>query len=104
MMPVIAYNILESVELLANTAKNFLIQCVSGIEANKERCLEYAEKSLATCTSLAPIIGYDKAAQVAKLAYKENKTVRQAAIEGKLASAEQLEKALDLFAMTKPGL
>ncbi len=104
MMPALAHNLLESVDLLASVSNNFVDKCVSGITANKEKCLEYAEKSLSTCTSLAPVIGYDKAAQVAKTAYKEDKTVRQVARELKVLEEKELSKLLDLLNMTKPGL
>jgi fumarate hydratase class II len=104
MLPVIAHNLLESVELLASACRNFSRRCVSGITANEERCLEYAERSLATCTSLAPKIGYDQAAKVAKRAYQENKTVRQAAREQQVLEEAELARVLDLAAMTKPGL
>jgi len=104
MMPVMAYSALQSAELLAAVSKNFVVKCIEGIKANQERCKQYAEASLATCTSLAPIIGYDKAAALAKTAYKENKTIREVALEQGVLSKEQLDKALDLFAMTKPGV
>lgn len=104
MMPVMAYSILQSIELLASASTNLVDKCVDGIFANKEQCLEYAEKSLAVCTSLAPKIGYDKAAQVAKTAFKENKTVRQVARELKVLDEAELEKTLDLRSMTKPGV
>jgi fumarate hydratase class II len=104
MMPVLAYNLLESIELLANTARNFNLKCVSGITANEERCRDLAEKSLATVTSLAPKIGYDKAAELAKRAMKEDKTVRQVALEMNLLPEAELSRLLDLMAMTKPGL
>jgi fumarate hydratase, class II len=104
MLPVIAYNLLQSVELLGNVSKNFNERCVSGIEANEARCLELAEKSLATCTSLAPKIGYDKAASLAKRAYAEDKTVRAVALEMKVLDENELNRVLDLEAMTKPGL
>jgi len=104
MMPALAYNLLQAIELLANTARNFNRKCVSGITANEERCLELAEKSLATVTSLAPKIGYDKAAELAKRAMKEDKTVRQVAREMKLLPEAELERLLDLMSMTKPGL
>jgi fumarate hydratase class II len=104
MMPALAYNLLEAIELLANTARNFNRKCVSGITANEERCLDLAEKSLATVTSLAPKIGYDKAAELAKRAMKEDKTVRQVAREMKLLPEAELERLLDLMSMTKPGL
>ncbi len=104
MLPVIAHNLLESIEFLGNVADNFAARCVEGISANEERCLELAEKSLSTVTSLAPKIGYDKAAELAKRAYKENKTVRQTAREMKVLPEEELNKVLDLISMTKPGL
>ena len=104
MLPVLAHNILEAVDLMANTARNFARKCVVGITANEERCLELAEKSLATVTSLAPVIGYDKAAELAKRAMKEDKTVRQVALEMKVLPDEELARLLDLEAMTKPGL
>lgn len=104
MMPVLAYNLLEAIELLASTSRNFTRNCVSGITANEERCKDLAEKSLATVTSLAPKIGYDKAAELAKRAMKEDKTVRQVAREMNLLPETELARLLDLMAMTKPGL
>ncbi len=104
MLPVMAHNVLESAEILAAAALNFTTACVSGIEANKDRCAEFAENSLATCTSLAPKIGYDLAAKVAKKAYAEGKSVREAAREMKVLPDAELERVLDLMAMTKPGL
>lgn len=104
MLPVIGYNILQSIELLASSASNFVDKCIAGITANEEQCRKYAEASLATCTSLAPIIGYDVAAKLAKRAYQEGKTVREMAVEMAVLPTEKLERALDLFAMTKPGV
>jgi fumarate hydratase, class II len=104
MMPVIAHNLLESIEILGNAANNLAERCIEGITANREKCLEYAEKSLAVCTALAPIIGYDNAAKLAKRAYEEDKTVRETAREMNLLPEEELDRVLDLFAMTKPGL
>jgi len=104
MLPVIGYNLLESIELTGSVSANFVEKCIKGITANSEKCLENAEKSLATCTSLAPKIGYDKAAALAKQALKENKTVRQVAEEMQVLDPEELARVLDLKAMTKPGL
>ena len=104
MMPALAHNLLEAIELLASAASNFNKNCVSGITANEERCRDLAEKSLATVTSLAPKIGYDKAAELAKRAMKEDKTVRAVAQEMKLLPEAELSRLLDLMAMTKPGL
>jgi fumarate hydratase class II len=102
MMPVMAYNLLQSIDLLSNAARVFADRCVAGLEANMKRCEELVEQSLAMCTSLAPLIGYDKAAEIAKESFKSGKTVRQIAVEMKLLSAGDLEKALDPKRMTSP--
>jgi fumarate hydratase class II len=104
MMPVLAYNLLASIDLLANAIRNFSQRCVAGITANEAHCRELAEKSLATVTALAPAIGYDTAAQLAKRALQENRTVRQVAEEMNVLPKEELARLLDLVAMTKPGL
>jgi fumarate hydratase class II len=103
MLPVIGYNILQSIELIASCSENFVNKCIDGIEANEDVCRDYAEKSLATCTSLAPVIGYDKAAAIAKQAYKENKTVREVASEAGVLDPAELDKVLNLMSMTRPG-
>jgi fumarate hydratase class II len=102
MMPVMAYNILQSIELLAAGARIFADRCAAGIEANRQRCEAMVEDSLAMCTSLAPLIGYDKAAEIAKESFKTGKTVRQIAIEKNLMDRKALDKALDARRMTEP--
>jgi fumarate hydratase class II len=102
MMPVMAYNLLQSIELLARAARVFADRCVAGLDANVERCEGLVEQSLAMCTSLAPIIGYDKAADVAKESFKTGKTVRQVAAERKLMGESELNKAMDAKRMTEP--
>lgn len=102
MMPMMANNILESVRLLSRVSTVFADKCINGIEADKKRCEEMIEKSLAMCTSLAPIIGYDKAAAIAKEAYATGKTVREVALEKKVLSEDELEKVLDPWSMTEP--
>ncbi|MDB5295936.1 MAG: Fumarate hydratase class [Phycisphaerales bacterium] len=102
MMPVMAYNLLQSVELLSRAARVFADRCATGIEANVERCEGLVEQSLAMCTSLAPVIGYDKAADVAKESFKTGKTVRQVAQERKLVPDADLSKVLDARRMTEP--
>ncbi len=102
MMPVMAFNLLQSIELLSRAAKIFADRCVAGLEANAPRCAESVEQSLAMCTSLAPAIGYDKAAEVAKESFKTGKTVRQVAAERELLSEADLKKALDPLRMTQP--
>ena len=104
MMPVMAHNILQSVELLSTSAKNFAIRCIDGIEADEARLHQLAEANISTVTALAPKIGYDKAAQLAKEAHKSGATLREVAAKHNVLPAEELEKALDLIAMTKPGL
>src|SRR5207244_13229627 len=92
MMPVMAYNILQSIELLSRAARVFADRCVAGIEANQERCESLVEQSLAMCTSLAPLIGYDKAAEIAKESLKTGKTVRQVAMEKNLVDKAALDQ------------
>jgi fumarate hydratase class II len=102
MMPVMAYNVLQSIELLSRAARVFADRCVAGLEANRERCESLVEQSLAMCTSLAPVIGYDKAADIAKESFKTGKTVRQIAAERKLMPEAELNKILDARRMTQP--
>jgi len=104
MMPVMAHNILESIRLLAASATNLTERCILGIQANKERCNELVEKSLAMCTALAPEIGYDAAASIAEEAYKTGQTVRQIATAKKILPPKRLREILDPMRMTKPGI
>jgi len=103
MMPMMAHNLLESIRLLTNASRVFADRCVAGIEADDKRCSDMIEGSLAMCTSLAPLIGYDKAAAIAKEAYATGKTVRQVAREQNVLPTADLDKALDPKSMTKPG-
>jgi len=102
MMPVMAHNILESIRLLGNVADAFTEKCVVGIAANEERCRELVELSMAMVTSLAPKIGYDRAAEIAKESARTGKTVRAICREKKVLENE-LEDALDPVTMTRPG-
>lgn len=103
MMPVMADNVLESIELLSSVSRTFVDKCISGIKANTEKCAEYANKSLAICTALAPIIGYDQAAKLAKQAYQEDKTIRELLVAQNVMKEDEINSVLDLFAMTKPS-
>ena len=103
MMPVTAYNLLQSISLLATAARNFTEQCVKGISATTKGP-EMVERGLAICTALAPIIGYDAAANISKEAYKTGKTVREVARERTNLSDEELDRVLDPASMTKPRL
>ena len=104
MMPVMAHNVLESIRLLAASVANLTDRCVDGIEANAERAGEMIEKSLAMCTALAPVIGYDAAAAIAKESYKTGKTVREVALAKGVMSPKRLKEVLDPIKMTKPGI
>ncbi len=104
MMPVIAYNLLQSIEILANVCRLLAEKCVVGIEANRERNREMVEKSLAMVTSLVPKIGYDAATALAKEAFASGRTVREVAMERKVLPVEELEEALDAYAMTEGGI
>ncbi len=104
MMPVMARNILESIHLLARASENFVDRCVAGTQADEARCASMIEQSLAMCTSLAPAIGYDAAARIAKKAYDTSKTVRQVALEDKVLPEEKLKELLDPWTMTLPGV
>ena len=103
MMPVMAHNLLESIRILGNVADVFADKCVSGIVANRERCQELVELSMAMVTSLAPKIGYDRAAEIAKESARTGKTVREICLEQKVLPEAELEAALDPVAMTEPG-
>jgi fumarate hydratase class II len=95
MMPLIAYNLLQSLSLLASGVDNFSKKCVKGLKADRKRCEEMIEKSLALATALTPVIGYEEAARIAKKAYLQNKTIREAVEEERLLSKEELNRLLD---------
>ena len=100
MLPVIALNLLQSIGLLATTSTNLAAQCVSDLEAT-ERGPELVENGLMLATALAPEVGYDKAADIAKTAYKEDKTIREVAREQTDLSEEKLDELLDARKMTE---
>ena len=103
MLPVMAYNLLQSIELLATASTNFAVKCITGIKANEERCKSLIEESLAMCTALAPVIGYEAAAKLAKDAYKSGKTVREVAREQNVLPEKRLTQLLDPWRMTQAG-
>jgi len=103
MMPVMAHDLLESIRLLANVVDVFCEKCIYGIVANEERCRELVELSMAMVTSLAPKIGYDRAAEIAKESAKTGRTVREISREKEILPEKELERALDPVAMTEPG-
>jgi len=104
MLPVMADNLLESIQLLGNATANFADQCIAGITANVERCASLVEQSQSMCTSLAPEIGYDRAAAIAKESFRSGKTVREVAREQKVLPEDRLAKVLDPWSMTERGI
>ncbi len=101
MLPLIAYNLLQSIEILGNAAANLSEQCVEGLQATK-RAPEMVERSLMLATALAPEVGYDKAADISKEAYKNDRTIREVASEQTDLSDEELDEVLDAQEMTGP--
>ena len=101
MMPLIAYNLIHSIEILGNTLDALTKRCLTGIEARRDRCLAYAEGSLALVTALNPHIGYLNAAAVAKESLETGKSVRQLVLEKELMSEEELAQVLDLEQMSQ---
>lgn len=93
-MPVIAFNVLQSIKLLADACESFTDNCVVGIEANEANIKKHLENSLMLVTSLNPVIGYDNAAKVAKKAHKENKTLKEAVIELGLLTSEKFDEVV----------
>jgi fumarate hydratase class II len=104
MMPVMAHALDQSIQLLASAARVFAEKCIDGITANEERCRELLEGNLSLATALAPSVGYDEAATIAKIAFREHKTARQVALERQVLPAAELERVLDARAMTEPGI
>ncbi|MQA85384.1 MAG: aspartate ammonia-lyase [Streptosporangiales bacterium] len=107
MLPMLARNVLESIRLLSNVSRLFADRCVAGIEADAERCREYAESSPSIVTPLNRYLGYEEAAKVAKQALAERKTIKEVVLERGYVeqgaiTVEQLDEALDVLAMTRP--
>ena len=96
MMPVMAYNLLQSIDLLAAAAAVFAEKCVDGIAARREACAAFIERSLALVTGLVPRIGYDRAAAVAKKAYDSGRTVREVLTEDRILPKEEIDKLLNI--------
>ena len=102
MLPLIAHNLTNSIKILSNGIRVFTDKLIMDLQANEEKCSGYIEGSLAMCTSLAPVIGYDKAAQIAHKAFESGKTVREIATEEKVLDKEQLDRLLDPKMMIIP--
>ncbi|MGK7310949.1 MAG: class II fumarate hydratase [Candidatus Longimicrobiales bacterium M2_2A_002] len=104
MMPLMAHAMLQSTRILANASKVLAEKCVDGIVANEERITELLEGNLSLGTALAPHIGYDAAASLAKEAFAQGKTVRELAKEKEVLPEDELERVLDARSMTEPGI
>jgi fumarate hydratase class II len=102
MLPLIAKNLIEGITLLANACDNFNNRLLKDLKADVDRISKMNEKSLMLATALAPVIGYDKAAELAKKAHKSGKTIREAALEAGLVPEDQLDELLDLKKLTEP--
>jgi len=102
MLPVMAHNLLESEILLTHAVRMFADKCIAGLKANRERCEQQIEWSMSMATSLAPKIGYDRAAKIAKQAMAEGKTVRQVCLEEHVLPEPELDTLLDARTMLNP--
>ena len=103
MMPVIAHALLESITVSAAAVRVFARRCVVGIHANVERCREYAELTGQLVTAIAPVVGYDRAAELFKLAMKRNVPIRQVLLDEKVLPAAEIDRLLDLHALARGG-
>jgi fumarate hydratase class II len=103
-MPMMARNVLESIRLLANVSRAFADKCIAGIEANEARLKQYAESSPSIGTSLNPYIGYETAAEIVKESIATGKSVREIVVARKLMTDDELDRALDVEAMTRGGI
>ena len=103
-MPVIAFNALQSVRLLGDACRSFRTNCVVGIEPNRDQIEQYLSESLMLVTALNPHIGYDNAAQVAKKAHSEGKTLRQAALELEFLTEAEFDQIVDPGKMLGPNV
>ena len=93
-LPLMAHNVIQSIHLLAGAARMLADKCVKGLAADKIQCEAYIEKSLALVTAFVPLIGYDRAAEIAKKAYETGKTVRQVALESQVLQKDVIDKLL----------
>lgn len=102
-MPLVAERLIESIELLANASEMFRERCIEGLELNVAVATGTVERSLMMCTALAPVLGYDAAAKVAKEAFRSGETVREYCLRNRLVEPKTLDRLLDATSMTKPG-
>ena len=101
--PLIAHNILQSIDLLADSIKNFSLYCIKGLKADETKIKEYLDNSLMLVTALAPYIGYDNSAKIAKLALKNKTTLKQEALKTKLINEKEYDKIVNPKKMIQPA-
>ena len=101
--PLIAHNILQSIEILADSTKNFALYCIKGIKANNKKINEHLDNSLMLVTALVPKVGYDNAAKIAKTALKNNTTLKHEALKSGLIGEKEYNKIVDPKKMIKPN-
>jgi len=104
MIPVMIHNVLQSIALLTNAVRLFTARCLRNLQVDRERCAQLVEQSLMLATPLAPVIGYDQAAEIAKEAYRSRKTIRELVREKGILDEGKLAEVLDLRGMTEPGV
>lgn len=104
MMPVLAHNLIEAAELLGAVCDAFREKCVVGLEANEERAARLLSQNIIIVTALAPLIGYDKAAEIAKKSFATSRGVKEVALEMGVLPEDELDRALDLRHMTEGGI
>jgi aspartate ammonia-lyase len=104
MMPLIAFNLLFSLELLKNAVPKLAQSCIAGITADRERCRRYFEQSVGLATVLAPYIGYAAAAEIAKESTATGRSIREIVIERRILPEEKLAGILDPYPLTTPGV
>ncbi len=104
MMPLISWNLTFSMEILKNCVQKFTESCINGIEANEKRCRRYLEDSLGLVTVLAPYIGYNASAAIAKESVASGRSIREIVLEQKLMAVEELDKIMQPEHLTEPGL
>jgi fumarate hydratase class II len=103
-MPVIGYNLLESIQLLSSAAKLLAEKCVEGLEPDAEHARALVEQSFPIVTALVPAIGYDLAAEISKEAFKSRRSIREVTLERGVLGEKELDEALDLMRMTRGGI
>ena len=103
MLPMIAHNLLQSINILSNAIEVFNDKLVMGIKVDHKKCEDYIEKSLSMCTILVPVLGYDKTAEIAYEAYESGKTIRELLVDRNILSKNEINKLLDPYKMTHPS-